>query len=138
MKILIEPPLRGTDPQGSGYFGAPRGLRTHKGVDIACYKGSNILSLTEGRVTKIGYPYHPSDPEKGHFRYVQVSHGQYDYRYFYVSPAVSVGDSVSEGDILGSTQGLTEVYEGITDHFHLEIKKGDEYIDPNTMVDINE
>ena len=30
---MIIPAMRGSDSQGKGYFGAPRGDRTHKGVD---------------------------------------------------------------------------------------------------------
>ncbi len=120
--MLIDAPIRGTDVYGSGAYQAPRGGRRHKGIDIACYKGSTVLSAADGTVTKIGYPYDPSDPKKGHLRYVQVTDGQgYDARYFYVSASVEVGDLIKRGDKLGTTQGLAEIYPGITDHFHFEV-----------------
>lgn len=128
--MLIKAPIRGDDKHGSGVFGAPRGNRTHKGVDIACYEGSEVLSVTDGFITKIGYPYDPNDNKKGHLRYVQVTSGNLDFRYFYVHPTVSIGDKVIKGDMLGITQGLLKVYPGITDHFHFEVKEGDEHINP--------
>lgn len=132
MRLLIKPPLRGHDKHGAGHFGAPRGDHAHKGIDMDCSKGSEVLSVSDGRVTKIGYPYPPIDPLKGHLRYVQVTDPKgYDLRYFYVSATVEVGDIVSELDSLGITQGLTDVYPGITDHYHFEVKKDGEYINPN-------
>lgn len=128
--MLIRAPIRGDDKHGSGAYGASRGSRKHNGVDIACYKGSEVLSINDGKVTKIGYPYDPNDSKKGHLRYVQVTSGDYYFRYFYVHPTVSVGDRVMKDDMLGITQGLLDVYPGITDHFHFEVKQGSEYINP--------
>lgn len=132
--MIIKPPIRTQDNHGAGHFGAPRGNHTHRGVDLACYKGSTVLSLTDGVVTKIGYPYNPSDPDKGHLRYVQVTQDEVDYRYFYVESFFQVGDIVSAGSALGITQGLCDIYEGITDHFHFEVKYNGNYIDPERFV----
>ena len=132
MKII--PPIRKNDAHGSGEFGAPRGEKTHRGVDLACYEGSTVLSLTDGLVTKLGYPYDPSDRLKGHLRYVQVTYDETNYRYFYILPTVKVGDTVKVDDPLGKTQGLTKIYKGITDHFHLEITRDGIYLNPEGFV----
>jgi len=132
MKII--PPIRGSDPQGQGHYGAPRGTGKHNGVDVSCYKGSVILSITGGMVTKIGYPYDPGDKKKGHLRYVQVTFDETNYRYFYIDPFVSVGESVKPEDPLGVSQGLTEIYLGITDHIHFEIKRDGIYLNPEGFV----
>lgn len=147
--LTIIPPLRGYDSQGSGSFGAPRGTRTHIGIDIACYKDSKVLAVCGGKVTKLGYPYNQGEPKpewsqkkkdkfykKKALRYVQVTDvNDYDVRYFYISPSVSVGDTVSEGDIVGAVQGLTDIYEGITDHYHFEVKKNGRVINPNEYLE---
>jgi len=126
-----ELPVRGFDAHGSGAFGAPRGNNTHRGVDLACYKGTRIKAECAGRVTKIGYPYDPADPKKGHLRYVQVTDSAgLDHRYFYISPLVIVGDPINFGDVIGVSQGLLRIYPGITDHIHYEIKSGNNYLDP--------
>jgi len=131
----IIPPIRETDSQGSGYFGAPRGSRTHNGVDVACYNGSGIFPVIEGEVTKIGYPYNPNNEKKGHLRYIQVTDvtGR-DWRYFYVLPSAKVGDYVTITDIIGIAQGLSDIYPDITDHIHVEIKIDGEFIDPTEYV----
>ena len=120
--MLIEAPVRQQDMHGSGEFGALRGGRTHRGIDIACYKGSIVKSVCNGRVTRVGYPYNPKDHTKGHLRYVQVTDDNgYEVRYFYVKPTINVGTEVREFDDLGVTQGLEEIYPGIS-----EIKTDDE------------
>jgi len=129
--IEIIPPPRTSDKHGEGHFGAPRGSRTHNGIDLACYGGSLIKTPHHGRVTKIGYPYPPNDPKKGFLRYVQVEEKNgHRCRYFYVAPSVRVGDLLKPGDTVGTAQGLLKVYPGITDHIHYEVIKDGEYIDP--------
>lgn len=123
--MIIDAPIRGQDSHGAGYFGAPRGNHTHQGIDIACYAGSVVYAATAGEVTKIGRPYFDEGDKRGrnHLRYVQVTDADgLHCRYFYVAPGVQVGDRVRAGEAVGKTQGLTEVYPGITDHFHFEVK----------------
>ena len=120
--MLIDAPYRGTDRHGSGAFMAPRaGGRTHKGIDFACYQGSIVHAASSGRVTKIGYPYNPNDKKKGHLRYVEITDvNDFKTRYFYLESFVEVGQIIYTGDLIGATQGLSDIYPGITDHFHFE------------------
>ena len=117
---------RGSDAFGAGYYGAPRGRRIHNGFDLLCGAGDLVCSPIAGTVTKVGYPY----GDDLSFRYVQVSVGVYAFRVFYVEPSVAVGDKVDTCTLIGSAQDLGERYEGIPNHVHLEIMKGQEYIDP--------
>ncbi len=113
--------IRGQDCQGSGAYRASRGDRLHNGIDICCSQGDWIESLGSGVVTKIGYPYSPSDAHKGHLRYVQVTDDNgIDVRYFYVKPALNVGEILNKGDRIGTAQGLADIYQGITEHYHFE------------------
>ena len=122
-------PIRGTDAQGSGHFGAPRGGRTHKGIDLECYPGTEIRSTVHGTVTKLGWPY-KNDLT---FRYVQVTDiGGLDHRYFYIKPSVLVGDVVTPDTMLGTSQELP--YNDITQHVHYEVKNGSNYLDPTSYV----
>lgn len=124
--------IREQDSQGAGHYGAPRGSRKHNGIDIVCHAGEVVTCFESGGVTKLGYPYNPNDDKKGHLRYVEVTVPNGDrHRYFYTGPLVDVGDSVERGQTIGSAQGLTEIYPGITDHYHFEIKLRDgSFIDP--------
>ena len=128
LKVLC--PQRQTDSQGSGHYGASRGSRKHNGVDIACYPGSVVLSHINGVVTKLGYPY----ADKLEFRYVEITDdSSLRHRFFYVAPLVVIGESVEVGDQIGTTQELP--YEGITQHFHYEVKNDvGIFLDPNDYI----
>lgn len=134
--IQIIPPLRGEDIWGSGAFGARRGYNKHRGIDIACYQGSQIISPVSGFITKIGFPYSQNDSSKSgrlkrRLRYIQVTdYDHCDARFFYVSANYEAGSEISRGDILGTSQGLEDVYKGITDHIHFEVKIHGEIINP--------
>ncbi len=140
-QISIVPPTRAQDEWGDGRYKAPRGSRLHNGIDLACYAGSIILSPHSGTVTKIGYPYSPDDEDKGHLRYVQITEkNKFLCRYFYVLPSVKVGEPISPGDEIGVAQGLSDIYPGITDHIHYEVKIKQQFVDPNKDLygDMNE
>lgn len=111
-------PLRKCDSFGCGHYLAPRGSRQHIGTDFAVAPGTEIEASFKGVITKLGYCYgdHPE------YRYVEVAADGYKYRYFYVEPAVAVGEKVERGHALGTAQALNRIYPGITEHCHFEIK----------------
>lgn len=97
---LSELKRRGSDGFGAGHFGAPRGSRTHKGVDLLAQSGEAINSPVTGTVTKVGYPY----GDDLSYRYVQITAGDYDFRVFYVEPSVRVGQEVTTETAIGSAR----------------------------------
>lgn len=124
-------PFRGIDAKGGGHYGASRGGRIHRGVDLTCESKTPVGSPVRGKVTKLGWPY------AGNFniRYVEITSEAYRYRVFYVSPTVAVGDTVELGDIIGASQSLKHLHPGITDHVHLEIKDLEHrFIDPTPLI----
>lgn len=131
--MLAGLPIRTLDAYGEGIYGASRGDRTHKGVDLACYPGTDICPIYAGKVTKLGFPY----KDDLTFRYVEVTVPLgLRMRFFYVDPQVEVGDSVRAETIIGRSQDLSKRYpKGITNHVHFEVKnsKG-EYIDPTPFI----
>ena len=115
--IFTIPKLRGTDAQGSGAYGAPRGDRIHKGVDYACTPGTPVYSAVWGEVTRLGYPYSGNRE----LRLIEVEDKRGSLiRYMYVLPAVKKGDVVIPGTLLGHVQKLP--YRGITQHVHVDVK----------------
>lgn len=134
--LTIKPPERGTDNHGSGAYLASRGNREHRGIDLACYPDSIICAIRPGSVTKIGYPYDPAKhPDKAHLRYVEITDPAGNaLRYFYVQPAVQVGDIIETGQGLGTSQQLSGIYPGITDHVHFEVKRDRNYLDPRNFL----
>jgi len=120
-------PPRISDKWGQGHFQAPRGYGEHNGEDLLCYPSTIITSLTDGHVSKIGYPY--SDDLS--YRYVEVTNKNKRFRYFYVNPKISLNETVFKGTKIGVAQDITARYEGIGNHIHLEIiEDNTRYIDP--------
>lgn len=121
MPNLLTLPIRKCDEHGCGHYGANRGSRTHEGVDLICPPGVEVSSGIYGDVTKLGYTYE----DDLSFRYVQVTAAihrkHYHFRFFYIEPALKVGDKVSPGASIGSVQSLQSRYPGITHHVHFEI-----------------
>lgn len=142
--MLIRPPIRSQDIHGAGHFHAPRGSRIHNGIDMACYAGSEVLSICDGTITKSGRPYYIASPQtdkekaKNELRYVEVTDSDnLRFRYFYVGLhfSISVGDVVKAGDDIGIVQHLGNVFPGITNHVHFEIKnEDDEHLDPTPFL----
>jgi len=136
MELLNE--VRGLDSQGAGYYHAPRGNRLHNGVDLITAPNNSILAHTPGYVTKIGYPYNPTDKRgRGILRYVQITDlAGFLWRYFYVLPTVKKGAFVFIGKKIGIAQDLNGFYPRITPHIHLEIKNGTSgvFINPNKLL----
>lgn len=129
---MMQHVIRGCDKFGCGHFGASRGDRLHRGVDLVVAAGEPFASLCAGKVTKLGYVY------KGDMtlRYVEVTtpSGQ-AWRYHYLRPSVKWGDRVQIGTQLGVVQSLQSKYPGITDHVHFEIIDSGEYLDPTPLVE---
>ncbi|MBL4651258.1 MAG: hypothetical protein JKY53_00125 [Flavobacteriales bacterium] len=116
--------IRSTDIYGSGRYGASRGKRLHNGIDIVCHKNESIDAFESGTVTKIGLPYNPEDTKKAHLRYTEITVANGDrHRYFYTDGIYLVDHVVSRGDTIAWAQGLQDIYQGITEHYHFEIMK---------------
>lgn len=122
--------FRDCDDWGCGHYGAPRGDRVHRGVDIVAAPGDPVFCLNRGIVTKVGYPY--SDDLS--YRYVEVTDAGVRWRYFYCEPIVNVGDEVDAYTQIGTAQALGDRYPGITPHMHLEVIGPDGHIDPTPLV----
>lgn len=127
-------PVRIHDAWGNGEYGAKRGDRTHKGIDLAAYPFTIIQSMTPGRVSKLGHVY-ASDLR---YRYVQITLGERDYRYFYVQPLVKVGEWVWTGTVIGRVQDIAGKYttkeKVMINHMHFSIKHNGVHLDPTTFI----
>ena len=132
-KKLTNPTGKGirSDRGGDGRFGAPRGSRTHKGLDFSTSpEGQVIVSPDSGRVdhfmgASTGYPIvdiYPSDPNAG-----------YDFiRILYVDQSDGVPSSVNAGDPIGNSVNLQSLGypSSVGPHIHLQIYSNGNWIDP--------
>ena len=128
---LHEMSERKCDGHGCGYYGASRGKRSHKGLDLNCKPETLVYSPVAGTVTKIGYPY----ADDLSYRYVEVSTDGYKFRVFYIEPLVKEGQQVSKHTLIGEAQNLRPRYSKISPHIHFEIKNAEgAYIDPTPTI----
>lgn len=122
---------RGCDKHGCGHFHASRGSRLHNGTDRLYKATQGVTSLISGVVTKLGKPY----ADHLEYDYVEITKGDYRFRFFYVSPVVELGQVIKVDDLIGYCQDLDLIYQGIKNHVHFEImNKDDGYIDPTPLL----
>ena len=123
--------LRGNDPTGHGYYGAKRGNRKHKGLDVISKPKEAVYSLIDGVVTKIGYPYAGNLT----FRYVEVTNDIYRVRVMYIFPKnISVGDRIFQGQQIGEAQDIASFWNPrMRNHIHIEVYKNGLLTDPEPL-----
>ncbi len=111
----------------TSYFG-PRSRPTagassyHRGIDIACPQGSNVIASADGVVMYVGYMSSAGNA-------VLVNHGGGVVTCYYHLSAFncSVGDSVVQGQVIAYS-GNTGVSTG--PHLHFSIRINGQYVDP--------
>ena len=97
----------------SSHFG-PRNGKHHDGIDFPLVKGALIFAVQSGWVSK-------AQVYNGYGNVVEITHGDgVITRYGHLSSyPVSVGDRVSQGDVIGAS-GNTGISAG--PHLHFEIR----------------
>jgi murein DD-endopeptidase MepM/ murein hydrolase activator NlpD len=113
--------LRGNDPTGHGYYGAKRGSRKHKGVDLVGDPNDCVYSPIHGTVTRVGKVY--SNTNK--FDLVEISNDMYRIKLMYVKlEGAKVGQRVFEKDIIGKLQDVAGYWNPMMlNHLHFEVYK---------------
>lgn len=98
----------------------------HKGIDISASSGSNIVAADSGSVTTAAYSVSAGN-------YIMISHGNGIYTvYMHCSKLlVSVGDQVSQGDVIALV-GSTGFSTGA--HLHFGISVNGTYVNPQDYV----
>ncbi|MEG1557657.1 MAG: M23 family metallopeptidase [Oscillospiraceae bacterium] len=103
--------------------------RTHNGVDIEAAEGTKVVALYSGEIIRSG-----KDELWGYFAELKLDTG-YTAIYKNLAPitGLTAGKRLSQGDVLGQV-GTSSIIEGAEPaHLHLEIKSGDNYIDPDSL-----
>ena len=117
---------------GAGNFGAPRdGGRTHHGEDISGPVGTDLHAATPGTVTFSG-------TMSGYGNTVKIDDGSGTVTLYGHNSdnAVSVGDTVQQGQVIG-TLGQTGNAAGQPDsesHVHFEVHVNGELVNPATWL----
>ncbi len=101
----------------------------HKGLDVSAKKGSEVKSLLSGKVTKVF-----NDDENG--MSVEVTTGDTVVVYSNLDAKVSVEkeQTVKEGQVLGKVGNTTSVELEDGEHVHIEAYRGEESINPMSLI----
>lgn len=105
--------------------------RTHDGIDLVADAGSDVKSMTSGKVTDIY-----SDPLWGNC--VVIDHGETVIGCYYgLSPeiSVSVGDSVGAGEVIGKVGNTADIESDMGPHLHFALKFEGSWIDPVSYIE---
>jgi murein DD-endopeptidase MepM/ murein hydrolase activator NlpD len=97
----------------------------HRGVDLAGEVGERVLSIGSGRVSFVGVIAGVS--------VIAVDHGALRSTYQPVTPVVTVGESVSRGDVIGLLQSVGS-HCAPAACLHLGVLRGTTYLDPLTLL----
>jgi murein DD-endopeptidase MepM/ murein hydrolase activator NlpD len=123
------------DAMGLGHFGAPRGDRTHKGLDIIAAPGATVRAPLDGWVKRIGYVYSGNF----NFSFVEIEGRNFDLvRLMYVTPSPGiVRQAVNRGDIIGTAQPIAAHHGGgMINHVHLDLKRSGKFLDPLQFLEL--
>jgi len=112
--------IRGSDPFGSGAYGASRGDRKHEGVDIVTIPGQDIFSPITGKVVRIAYPYGNDLNYKG----LLIENTNYEVKIFYIAPVANiVGTHVMAGQKVAIAQNISAKHgAAMINHAHIEVR----------------
>ncbi|XP_061892493.1 leukocyte cell-derived chemotaxin-2-like [Entelurus aequoreus] len=111
--------VRSSDSWGQGHYGAPRGSRTHQGLDITCADGSVVYAPFD--LTLSGELTVYTDVTKAAINSGINLRGEgLCVKLFYVDPDQTSG-TVSKGQRIGVMMPMQSVYPGITSHVHVQL-----------------
>ena len=132
-KIVDNQVIRTHDRHGAGHFGAPRGSRTHRGIDIVFTAGQNVYSPIDGVVTRRAFPYADDLRYSGVLITGNGIWTDFDAMMFYMTLTATVGTNIAAGSQVGIAQDLGTKYPGITNHIHFELRYNGMVVDPTHL-----
>ncbi|KAM9336373.1 leukocyte cell-derived chemotaxin-2-like [Symphorus nematophorus] len=110
---------RRTDRWGQGHYGARRGDRDHKGLDIVCSDGSTVHAPFDATLGGKVIVY--TDPRKAAINNGIILRGEgLCIKLFYVQPDRTSG-TVTKGQRIGLMLPMQDVYPEITSHVHVQM-----------------
>jgi hypothetical protein len=119
--------VRTCDLAGCGHFGASRGNKTHKGLDIIAQPYSKIYAPISGTIRKL-FVYSGSTEMKG----LEITNGTIRVKLFYVDTNLFNGDFIASEEFVGLAQDVASYHNNktMTPHVHLELFIDNVQVDP--------
>lgn len=104
--------------------------RIHDGVDISAKPGTTVMAASPGTVSLVG-----EDPMMGTLVTIDHDGGyQTTYANLQETPAVSQGDYVSAGQIIGAVGTTAAAEAAQSPHLHFSVTKNGEPVDPDEFL----
>ncbi|CAL8329238.1 leukocyte cell-derived chemotaxin-2 [Gadus morhua] len=112
---------RSSDRHGEGRFGAQRQGRTHKGLDILCSDGSNVLAPFDVQLNgKLTVYADPTNAQTAINKGINLRGEGLCFKLFYVDPVQTTG-TIRKGQKIGTMLPMQTVYPGIQSHVHVQM-----------------
>lgn len=110
------------------YNSTMKDYRTHTGTDFVAKEGESVYSMCDGVVSSISF-------DECYGVIMEVSSTDYSVFYCGISndTNVKMKDQVKQGDILGTVSQIPCESDDPV-HLHVEVKVGDKFIDPLTVI----
>jgi RHS repeat-associated protein len=130
--------IREQDGHGDGHYGAPRGSRKHKGIDLVTTVGQDIISPTDGKARNFvgstsGKPMidiFPSDKslniQQIRMLYVNMPSNRKAYQKYDVQRGKTVVGTAASMVDLGYSSGMTP-------HVHIQVKQNNKWVNPTSF-----
>lgn len=124
--------LRGSEPTGNGWYGAKRGSRKHKGLDIKASAGESIYSPISGKIVRVGQVYTFTK----RFKLIVIANDTYEVKIMYIDPVeFEKGMYVDYGTYIGKNQNISSYWGGkMINHIHFEVRKHGLLTDPEPLL----
>lgn len=127
----VQPLIVRNDDWGKGHFKASRGSRKHSGIDFRVNAGDIIRSPLTGYMKRPSNPYRNDPRWTGIYIIGTGEHEGYEMKIWYMTPAISTGQQVQAGQIIGFAQAISGKYDSrMFDHIHVQFEKWGNLVDP--------
>lgn len=105
--------------------------KTHDGIDLKAAEGTDVLSMTAGKVTAV-----TDDPLWGVCVTIDHKDGIIGY-YANLAPdlSVKVDQEVEPGTVIGKVGSTADIESKLDSHLHFGVKKNDVWINPLDIID---
>ncbi|XP_071401254.1 leukocyte cell-derived chemotaxin-2-like, partial [Centroberyx affinis] len=114
---------RTSDRWVEGRYGARRGRRLHKGLDIECKGGATVYApfdmTLEGKVIVYTDWHQPQRRSSAIDNGISFTAGDICFYLWYMEPDKTSGE-VKKGEKIGTMLNMQEVYSEMTSHVHLQ------------------
>ena len=123
--------LRGCDAFGCGHFGAPRGARSHKGVDFKVKENDSIKAPFDCKIIRYGFAYSgDQDQQLVEIEGLNQFTG-YKAKIMYIKPTHPVGTIIQNGTTICKAGNISNKYgSSMINHVHFELYENGLLINP--------